>query len=85
MMTPFAYAVEARQYVFSVRPTLAAALDDARQRYAEPSFIIPVTITAWFADGRSQMVPFKDLCTGEEQAWISGTEAQELQNRLFPL
>jgi hypothetical protein len=46
---PFAYSVDKLEHVFSVRPTLASALEAARWRFELPSVVIG--ITAWFADG----------------------------------
>jgi hypothetical protein len=83
---PFAYATTKSDYTFSVRPTLAAALQAARERYDFVSFLID--ITAWFEDGSSVEIPWEDLILrnseGKPSAWISDEAAMALQARLFP-
>jgi hypothetical protein len=83
---PFAYATDKSSFIFSIRPTLAAALQAARERFRPPSFLIG--ITAWFEDGSSVELPWEELIVrnhqGNETDWISDEAATALQVRLFP-
>jgi hypothetical protein len=80
---PFAYSVDKSGFVFGVRPTLALALEAARSRFAAPTAVID--ITAWFADGTKEIVPYDSLCTADMTAWITSDDARQLENTLYPL
>jgi hypothetical protein len=80
---PFAYSVEKSSFVFSVRPTLASALEAARARFAEPALLID--ITAWLPDGTDETVPYDLLCTADKSAWITSEDARQLEGTLYPL
>ncbi len=82
---PFAFAVDKSEFIFAIRPTLAAALSDLRERFPQPFFL--VGMTAFFPDGRSEVIPFQRLVIkteGREQ-WISDEQAGTLQAELYPL
>jgi hypothetical protein len=84
---PFAFATDKSEFVFSIRPSLAGAVDAARARFGEPSLLIDVT--AWFPDGSSYAIPWGFLCRFTTDAdawpseWIGEGEARELQQELF--
>jgi hypothetical protein len=82
---PFAFAADKSEFVFSIRPSLASALDAARSRFDQPALLID--ITAWFLDGSSYRIPWGFLCRFGADAfpndWISEDEAADLELRLF--
>jgi hypothetical protein len=86
MPTPFAFSTDKSEYVFSIRPTLVAALQAARDRYSFPSFLLG--IIAWFPDGSTKEVPYEDLVVHDEdgrvKGWITDEDAASLAARLFP-
>jgi hypothetical protein len=79
---PFAYSVDKLAFVFAVRPTLALAIESARDRFDPPSAVLD--IKAWFADGSSETIPYELMCTPDQSAWISADQARELEERLDP-
>jgi hypothetical protein len=82
---PFAYATDKNTFIFSIRPTLAGAMQAARDRYKEP--YVMIGISAWFEDGKSVEIPWEELVVrdsqGNETDWISDEGAAVLQTRLF--
>jgi hypothetical protein len=65
---PFAYSVSKLDFLFSVWPTLASALDAARTRFSAPSHTINT-------DGAQKEVEFDVLCTPDKSAWITPEQA----------
>ena len=57
---PFAYAVDKTDYVFAIRPTLALAIESARERFDPPSFALG--ISAWFPGLHPGLHPGMSYC-----------------------
>jgi hypothetical protein len=79
---PFAYSVDKLEHVFSVRPTIASALEATRNRFNEPSAVIGVN--AWFADGTGKRLPTIRCGHPDKSSWITSEDAEQLESTLYP-
>jgi hypothetical protein len=46
---------------------------------------VVIGITAWFADGTKETVPYDSLCTADKSAWITSEDARRLEATLYAL
>jgi Protein of unknown function (DUF2442) len=82
---PFAFSACKVDRIDSIRPDLAGAVQAARKRFGDSSFMM--IISAWFPDGSEYVIDQEFVSQFHEDGrlagWITDEQAHELERKLF--